>query len=81
MIEIFETLSCLSKQGCNMIQIFESLDLVLLNMHVALNMLFQSWEAWHILPTNELILTITKFVSSKFVAGMKGQLNNKRYCP
>jgi hypothetical protein len=34
MIEIFETLSCLSKQGCNMIQIFESLDLVLSNMHV-----------------------------------------------
>jgi hypothetical protein len=26
-------LSCLSKHGCNMIQIFESLGLVLLNMH------------------------------------------------
>ena len=48
-------------------------------MYHALNMLFQSWEAWHILPTYEQILTITKFVSSKFVAGMKGQLN--RYCP
>jgi hypothetical protein len=56
-----------------MIQIFESLGLVLLNMHI------QSWEAWHILPIYEHILTITKFVSSKFVAGIKGQLN--RYCP
>jgi hypothetical protein len=34
-IQMFETLSCLSKQGCNMIQIFESLGLVLLNMHVS----------------------------------------------
>jgi hypothetical protein len=41
-------------------------------------MLFRSWEAWHILPIYEHILTIlsiTKFVSTKFVAGMKGQLN------
>jgi hypothetical protein len=34
-------------------------------------MLFWSWEAWQILPNYEQILTITKFVSSKFVAGMK----------
>jgi hypothetical protein len=32
--KIFEALYCLSKQGCNMIQIFESLDLVLSNIHV-----------------------------------------------
>jgi hypothetical protein len=35
------------------------------------NMLFRSWGAWHILPTYEQLLTTTKFVSSKFVAGMK----------
>jgi hypothetical protein len=35
MIQVFETLSCLSKQGCNMIQIFESLDIVLSDMHVS----------------------------------------------
>jgi hypothetical protein len=33
--KIFETLSCLSKQGCDMIQIFESLGLVLSIMHVS----------------------------------------------
>jgi hypothetical protein len=27
-------------------------------MYHALNMLFQSWEAWHILPTYEQILSI-----------------------
>jgi hypothetical protein len=50
-------------------------------MYHALNMLFQSWEAWHILPAYEQIFTITKFVSSKFVAGMKRnrQLNIQRY--
>jgi hypothetical protein len=57
--KIYETLSCLSKQGCNMIQIFESLNLVLSKkINHTLNMLFQSWEAWHILPTYEQILTI-----------------------
>jgi hypothetical protein len=40
-------------------------------MYYDFNMLFRSWEAWHILPTYEQILTITKFVSSKFVAGIK----------
>jgi hypothetical protein len=67
-----------------MIQIFESFDLVLSNRdvtwfkHVILVM-----GVCHILPTYEQILTITKFVSIKFVAAMKRnrQLNNKCYCP
>jgi hypothetical protein len=52
-------------------------------MYHSLNMFFQSWEAWYILPTYEQILTITKFVSSKFVARMKRnrQLNTMHYCP
>jgi hypothetical protein len=65
-----------------MIQIFESLGLVCQTcMYHAVNILFWSWEAWHILATYEQMhtSTITKFVSSKFVAGMKRQLN--RYCP
>jgi hypothetical protein len=33
--KIFESLSCLSKQGYNMIQIFESMDFILSNMHVS----------------------------------------------
>jgi hypothetical protein len=55
-----------------MIQIFESLYIVCQKgiKHDS-NMLFWSWEVWHILPTYEQILTITKFVSSECVAGMK----------
>jgi hypothetical protein len=33
-------------------------------------MLFWSWEVCHIFPTYDQILTISKFVSSKFVGGM-----------
>jgi hypothetical protein len=46
-------------------------------------MLFRSGEGSHILPTYEQILTITKFLSSKYGAVMKRnlQLNTIRYCP
>jgi hypothetical protein len=47
------------KQGFNMIQIFELWDLVCqTGIKHDSNMLFRSWEAWHILPTYEQILTI-----------------------
>jgi hypothetical protein len=42
------------------------------------NMLFQPWEAWHILPTYEQILNITKFVSSKFVVTTSGHEGEKQ---
>jgi hypothetical protein len=41
-------------------------------------MLFWSWEVGAIFPTYEKIFTITKFVSSKFVAGMKTNRQSRR---
>jgi hypothetical protein len=56
-----------------MIQIFEILYLVLSNMHVTCfkHVILVMGSMAHTLTTYEQILTITKFVSSKFVAGMK----------
>jgi hypothetical protein len=66
-----------------MIQIFESLYLVCQTEYYDSNMIFRSWEVCTIPPTYEQMLTITKFVPSKFVAGMKRnrQLNTIHYFP